>query len=494
MDIKKQFIDGKWVYSNAKNSREIINPFNQKSIAQVTESNETDAKTAVAAARKAFDYGDWAYMSSLERGKIVRKIAELIERDKEELATLETLNTGKTLEESRWDMDDIACVFHYYADLAQQKCEEIIDSQVPNSVSKVVYEPVGVCAQITPWNYPLLQASWKLAPALVAGNTLVMKPSEITPLTTIKVFELMEEAGVPKGVVNLVLGPGHTVGAELSVHTDVDLVSFTGGLETGKKIMQAASSNVKKVALELGGKNPNIIFADADFNTAVDQAMNAVFFHAGQICSAGTRIIVEESIHDTFIDALVRRVKNIRLGNGFEESTEMGPLISKEHLQKVISYVKDGIEEGATVAIGGRQPESEELKAGFFYLPTVLTDCTTNMSVVQNEGFGPVITVEKFSTEEEAIILANDSPYGLSGGVWTQDLAKAERCVAKMRMGTVWINDFNIYFPQAPWGGFKQSGFGRELGKTGLQEYQEQKHVFHNLQPEAMNWFGTEDR
>src|SRR5699024_6084643 len=276
--VKRQYINGEWVHALSKQTREIINPFNQEVIAIVTESNEEDTKLAISAARHAFDHGDWPNTPTMERAKVVRKIAELIERDREELAELESLDTGKTVEESRWDMDDIAGVFHYYADIADKDGGEIIDSPVPNSISKVVKEPVGVCGQITPWNYPLLQASWKLAPALVTGNTLVMKPSEITPLTTIKVFELMEEAGVPKGVANLVLGAGNTVGAELSSNNDVDLISFTGGIQTGKKIMQAASDNVKKVALELGGKNPNVIFADADFETAVDQALNGVFF------------------------------------------------------------------------------------------------------------------------------------------------------------------------------------------------------------------------
>lgn len=489
MIVKQQFIDGEWVNSISTNTREIINPFNQEVIAEVSESDEKDAKRAIAAARNAFDHGTWPTTPATKRGRVVGKIADLIERDKEELAELESLDTGKTVVESRGDMDDIAGVFRYYAEIADKDGGEIIDSPIPNSVSKVVKEPVGVCGQITPWNYPLLQASWKLAPALVSGNTLIMKPSEITPLTSVKVFELMEEAGVPAGVVNLVLGTGNTVGAELSTNIDVDLISFTGGIETGKKIMQAASTNVKKIALELGGKNPNVVFADADFETAVDQAMNAVFFHAGQICSAGTRLIVEESIHDEFVSALVKRVNNIKMGSGFEEDTQMGPLISQEHLIKVTNYVEAGIQEGATVATGAKRPEAAELQKGFFYLPTVLTNCTTDMKVVQNEGFGPVITVEKFQTEEEAMKLANDSIYGLAGGVWTKDIAKAERCVAKMRMGTVWINDFNLYFPHAPWGGFKQSGVGRELGKLGLEEYQETKHVFHNLKPESINWF-----
>ncbi|MEJ8765729.1 betaine-aldehyde dehydrogenase [Oceanobacillus sp. HCA-5259] len=489
MDIKKQYINGQWVEAISGNTRDIINPYNQEVIAVVADGNAQDSEKAIAAAREAFDQGDWPNTPATERAKIVKKIADLIDRDQEELAKLESLDTGKTLEESRWDMEDIAGVFRYYAELADKDGGEIINSPIPNSISKVVKEPVGVCGQITPWNYPLLQASWKLAPALVTGNTLIIKPSEITPLTHIKIFELIEESGVPKGVANLVLGPGNTVGAELSSHKNVDLISFTGGIETGKTIMQAASHNMKKIALELGGKNPNVIFADANLEVAIDQALNAVYFHAGQICSAGTRIIVEESIHDTFVDALTQRVKKIKLGNGFDETTQMGPLISEEHLKKVERYVEKGIKEGATVAVGGKRPDDAELQNGFFYLPTILTNCTTDMSVVQDEAFGPVITVEKFKTEEEAIKLANDSIYGLSGGVWTKDIVKAERCVAKMRMGTVWINDFNIYFPHAPWGGYKQSGTGRELGGMGLEEYQETKHIFHNLKPETMNWF-----
>ncbi|WP_345242565.1 betaine-aldehyde dehydrogenase [Pontibacillus salipaludis] len=490
MKLKLQhYINGKWVGADSGDTRTIINPYNQEVIATVPEGNETEAKEAIAAAREAFDNGEWASTPATERGAIVRTIAEFIERDKEELAYLESLDTGKTVEESRGDMEDIAGVFRYYAELADKDGGEMIDSPVANSISKVVREPVGVCGQITPWNYPLLQASWKLAPALATGNTLIMKPSEITPLTTVKVFQLIEEAGVPAGVANLVLGAGSTIGAELSANEDVDLISFTGGIVTGKKIMQAASSNVKKLALELGGKNPNIIFADADFETAVDQALNGVFFHAGQICSAGTRLIVEDSIHDEFVQALVERVKKFKLGSGFDEDTQMGPLISAEHLQKVEEYVEAGVQEGATIAVGGKRPEDPELQKGFFYLPTIFTDCTSEMTIVQEEAFGPIITVEKFSTEEEAVTISNDSIYGLAGGVWTNDTRKAERCAAKMRMGTVWINDFNLYFPHAPWGGFKQSGIGRELGKLGLEEYTETKHIFQNLNPEPINWF-----
>ncbi|MGP4072864.1 betaine-aldehyde dehydrogenase [Piscibacillus sp. B03] len=487
--MKQMYINGTWTDARSGSTREIINPFNQEVIATVADGNEEDAKEAIAAARKAFDHSDWSKTPAAERGNKVLQIAQLIERDKEELAKLESLDTGKTIEESRADMDDIAGVFRYFAGLADKDGGEVIDSPIPDSQSKVVREPVGVCGQITPWNYPLLQAAWKIAPALATGNTIVMKPSEITPLTTIKVTELMEEVGFPDGVVNLVLGEGATVGNELAVSNDVDLISFTGGIDTGKKIMQNASGNVKKIALELGGKNPNIVFADADFETAVDQALNAVFFHAGQVCSAGARLLVEDSIHDEFVEALVERTKRIKLGNGFDEDTQSGPLISAEHRAKVEEYVEIGKKEGAKVLVGGARPEDPELQDGFFYLPTIMTNCTSEMRIVQEEVFGPVLTVERFKDEDEAVKLANDTIYGLAGAVFTTDIDKAERVSAQLRMGTVWINDFHPYFAQAPWGGYKQSGIGRELGKTGLEEYTETKHIFRNLKPEPIHWF-----
>lgn len=487
--MRKMYINGEWVASCSGNSREIINPYNQEVIATAAEGSQEDAKLAVTAAREAFDKGQWANTPANERGKLVLKIAELIERDRDELAELETLDTGKTLVESKADMGDIAEVFRYFAGLADKDGGEAIASPIPNSQSKVVREPVGVCGQITPWNYPLLQAAWKIAPALAAGNTIIIKPSEITPLTTAKVTELMEEAGFPAGVVNLVLGPGATVGNELAENVNVDLISFTGGIVTGKKIMRAASRNVKKLALELGGKNPNVVFADADFETAVDQALNAVFFHAGQVCSAGARLIVEDSIHDQFVNALVERAKRIKLGNGFDEETESGPMISAEHREKVEKYVEIGQEEGAKLVAGGKRPEDPALQNGFFYEPTIFIECESDMRIVQEEVFGPVLTVERFNSEEEAIKLANDSIYGLAGAVWTNDGAKGERTAAKLRMGTVWINDFHPYFAQAPWGGYKQSGIGRELGKPGLEEYTEVKHIYRNMSPEPIGWF-----
>ncbi len=487
----KMYINGQWVDSRSGKEREIINPYDQSVIASVAEGGREDAAAAIEAARTAFDSGEWTSTPASERGRLVFKLAELIERDREELARLESLDTGKTVEESRWDMDDISGIFRYFAGLADKDGGEVIASPVPNTTSYVVREPVGVCGQISPWNYPLLQASWKMAPALAAGNTIVMKPSEITPLTAIKVTELAEEAGFPKGVVNLVLGPGAEVGAELSESVDVDLISFTGGIATGKTIMRSAAGNVKKVALELGGKNPNIVFDDADFDLAVDYALNAVFFHAGQICSAGARLMVQDGIHDRFVEALKARMEKIVMGSGFEEKTEMGPLISAEHLAKVESYMPVAEEEGAKIILGGRRPAEAPLKDGFFFEPTLITECENKMKIVQEEVFGPVITVERFHTEEEAVTWANDTIYGLSAGFWTRDPDRIERVSKALKFGTVWVNDFNVYFVQAPWGGYKQSGFGRELGQIGLEEYTEVKHVYRNHATEAVNWFGA---
>jgi betaine-aldehyde dehydrogenase len=490
--MKRQlYIDGQWVDSVSGTKRTILNPSDATAIGTVAEGGREDAKAAIKAARHAFDHGGWPQLPASERARLLFKLADLIERDHEELARLESLDTGKTVEESRWDMNDIAGIFRYFAGLADKDGGEVIASPNPNSTSMLVREPVGVCGQISPWNYPLLQASWKMAPALAAGCTIVMKPSEITPLTTLKVTELAEEAGFPPGVVNTVLGPGVAVGAELAESEDVDLISFTGGIATGKTIMRAAAGNVKKVALELGGKNPNIIFDDADFDLAVDYALNGVFFHAGQICSAGARVMVQDGIHDRFVEALRQRMEQIVIGNGFDEATQMGPLISADHLAKVENYVDIAISEGAKLILGGARPDDPALRDGYFYLPTLFIECENGMRIVQEEVFGPVITVERFATEKEVIKRANDTIYGLSAGFWTRDPDRIERVSKALRFGTVWVNDFNVYFVQAPWGGYKQSGLGRELGKMGLEEYTEVKHIYRNHATKALNWFGV---
>jgi betaine-aldehyde dehydrogenase len=484
------FIGGAWTAALDEGTREIRCPADGSPVAVVDEAGGKDTALAIAAARHAFDEGPWPGTPAAERGDLLLRVADLLVRDKALLARAESLDTGKRLVESEYDMDDIANCFRYFGRLAAQVGDRVVDTGNPDAESRVVYEPVGVCALITPWNYPLLQTAWKVAPALAAGNTFVLKPSELTPHSAIHLMRLLAEAGLPAGVANLILGSGPEAGAPLADHPDVDLVSFTGGLQTGRRLMATAAGTVKKVALELGGKNPNIVFADADFETAVDMALTAVFLHSGQVCSAGARLLVEDSLHDRFVDEVVRRAQLIRLGGPFDEQAQTGPLISAQHLAKVEAYVAAGLAEGAVLRCGGARPSGDPALAdGYFYLPTVLDECGAGMSVVREESFGPVLTVERFTDEDDAVRLANDTIYGLAGAVWTSDQERAQRVVSRLRIGTVWINDYHPYVPQAEWGGFKQSGFGRELGPTGLAEYQEPKHIWRNTSPAPQGWF-----
>ncbi|CAM3718074.1 aldehyde dehydrogenase family protein [Mesobacillus zeae] len=484
----KMFIDGEWKEAEKRERRPVVNPATGEIITYAPEGTIEDANAAILAARKAFEDGVWSGLSAQERAEYLFKIADKIEENAEELTELETMDNGKPLREAGYDVGDAAACFRYYAGLITKPDGYTYHVADPMQ-AMVVREPVGVCGLIVPWNYPLLMSVWKIAPALAAGNSIVFKPSEVTPVTPTKLFEIFEEVGLPKGAANMVMGAGPVVGNEIASHPEVDMVSFTGGTKTGKHIMKTAADTMKKVSLELGGKSPNIIFADADFETAVDYALFGIFAGSGQVCSAGSRILVEESIYDRFVARFVERAETIQVGAGDKEDTEMGPLVSEEHMNKVLSYIQLAKEEGARIACGGNRITANGLENGYFVQPTVVVDVKQDMRVVQEEIFGPVVTIQKFSNEEEAVKLANGTVYGLAGAVFSQDGAKALRVIKKVRSGITWINAYHPTYNEAPWGGYKQSGIGRSLGVFGLEEFQEIKQININLQVEPVGWF-----
>lgn len=484
----KMYINGEWVPAKSGKTREIVNPANGQVIAHAAEGDAEDARHAIEIARAAFDSGEWSELPAASRAAYLFAIASKLEERADEIARLETLDNGKPLRETQFDVADAVACFRYYAGLTTKPDGQTYHVADPMQ-AMVVREPVGVCGLIVPWNYPLLMAVWKIAPALAAGNTIVFKPSEVTPVTAMKLFEIIDEVGIPKGVANMVMGPGPTVGNELAESHLVDKISFTGGTATGRSIMKAAAGNIKKISLELGGKSPNIVFADADFETAVDYALFGIFANQGQVCSAGSRLLLQESIYDRFIDRLVERAKQIRVGPGDRPETEMGPLVSQAHMEKVLSYIASGKEEGAHLVCGGNRITANGLDKGYFIEPTIFVDTTPKMRIVQEEIFGPVLAVQKFIDEADAVRLANDTVYGLAGGVFTQDGAKALRVIKKLRAGITWINSYHPTYNEAPWGGYKQSGIGRGLGTYGFDEFTEVKQININLQVQPTGWF-----
>jgi betaine-aldehyde dehydrogenase len=488
MKTLPMFLNGAWVEAVEGGVREILNPANNDVIAIAADGGERDAELAIQHARKAFDEGPWPQMRAAERAGYLFKLADLIERNADELATLETRNNGKPLREAKFDVADAAGCFRYYAGLITKPLGQTYEVGDPTIQAMVVREPIGVCAQIIPWNYPLLMAAWKLAPGLAAGNCCILKAAEATPATAVKLFELIAEAGFPPGAAQLILGPGPTVGQALAASMRVDKVAFTGGTATGRKIMTAATGNIKKVTLELGGKSPNIIFADADFEVALEFAMFGIFAGQGEVCSAGSRLLLERSLADRFLPRLAEASNRIIVGDGLDPRTEMGPLITRTHLQRVLDYIEAGKAEGAELLCGGHRLDGERAK-GNFVAPTIFVKTRPEMKIVREEIFGPVLVVQLFDTEEEAVRLANDTIYGLAGGVFTGDQGKGLRVLRKLRAGITWLNTYHPTFNEAPWGGYKQSGIGRELGTFGLDAYLETKQININLVPQRLNWF-----
>jgi len=491
----RNYIGGEWVDAAAGGTFDVINPATEETIATVPACDREDARRAIAAARTAFDSGDWTGLEAEERRRILLSVVDRVSAAEDELATLETMQAGMTIRATSTVVIGY-CLHHwdYFARQATRPTQEQLEpvAYPTHSYNFVLREPVGVCAGIIPWNFPLVMAVWKLAPALAMGNTCVLKPASNTPLTALRLAEILDETELPKGVVNVITGGGATVGEELASHPDVDKVAFTGSTVVGRRIMQLASSTIKKTTLELGGKSPNIVFEDADMAQAVDGALWATFFHQGQVCESGTRLLVPDSIHDEFVERLVERAKQIKFGDTMDYESDLGPLVSAQQRDTVEGYVRIGKEEGARLVLGGNRPRGEAYERGYWFEPTIFTDVDNSMTIAQEEIFGPVLSVLRFKDDEDAVRIANDSMYGLAAGVWSADPDRCLETAKRLRAGTVWINDYHLINCIAPFGGYKQSGIGRELGGYGLNEYTEVKHVHWDLgTPREQKLFGV---
>jgi acyl-CoA reductase-like NAD-dependent aldehyde dehydrogenase len=481
MTTRRLFIDGRWDDAAEGETRETRNPATGEVISVVAAGTIADVDRAVAAARRAFDEGPWGPGSApRERARILHRAAELIRRDRELLAKLETHDSGKLYSDSLEDVDEVAFIFDYYAGWAT-KTAGSIPPLGPAAMSLVMKEPIGVAGLITPWNFPILMAGQKIAPALAAGCTTVLKPASDTPLTALELARILDEAGLPAGVFNVVTRPGAVLGDALTAHPGVDKISFTGSTEVGIHIQKTAADTLKRVTMELGGKSPNIVFPDADRPHAFEMSAFGIFFNQGECCTAGSRVLVDRSIYDDALEAMVGYAGNIRLGDGMEATTTMGPMISASQRSTVQRYIDLGKESAARLVFEGRLPSDPELSGGFFVPPTIFADVDNRMTIAREEIFGPVMAVIPFTDEDDAIRIANETPYGLAASVWTRDINRALRVSRAIRAGTVWINDSQPVPAEAPFGGYKASGYGRELGASGIDAYLEEKHVYINL-------------
>ena len=481
------FINGEFVDAIGGHRLPVVNPHDGSLITEIAEGRQADIDLAVAAAKAAFP--KWKAIAAAERGRLLLKLADALEANSEEFAQLESLNTGHPIKDSRFlDVPRTAACFRYFGGMADKIQGDVMPVE-PGFLNYVVREPLGVVGAIVPWNFPLMFCSWKMGPALAAGNTIVLKPSELTPLTSLRLAELMREVGFPNGVVNIVPGFGHTAGERLATHSDVAKIAFTGSTTVGRRIVEYSSSNLKRVQLELGGKGANIVFNDANIAAAINGSAFAIFHNQGQACIAGSRLILQEEIAEEFISKFVALAKSIKIGNPLDPATEMGPLTSAMHRDRVLDFVKIAVDEGGEILAGGKSPDDPALRNGCYILPTIVRVRNNESRVCHEEVFGPFVTVTTFSTENEALEIANSTEYGLGGGLWTNDLSRAHRVASQIRSGMVWINSYKRVSPNSPFGGTGKSGYGREMGFEAIREYTEAKSIWVNVDAKLPAWY-----